>query len=101
MAYDLYHFNFPAILIPDDEFHLLEQCYKIEEEAHEITDAFVDDTIPLGMKHLAVIEEALDCIHACETLLNYYVMNDIQSLNTVDYVHQAVIAKNTERGYYE
>lgn len=101
MSYELFHFNFPPITIPDDEFHLLEQCYKVEEEAHEITDAFADDTIPLGMKHLAIIEETLDCIQACETLLNYYVLNDIQSLNTVDYMYQAVIEKNSMRGYYD
>ena len=101
MHYDLYHFNYPTVIIPDDEFHLLEQCYKIEEEAHGITDTFADDTIPIDMKHMAIIKGALECIQSCETLLNYYVMNDIQSLNTVDYVHQAVIAKNTERGYYE
>lgn len=94
-----YHFNFPKITIGNEEFHLLEQCYKVEEEAKEITEAFASGSIT---NPIELVTETFDCIHACETLLNwvldYYVHG---GATMIDMCYQAVISKNSERGYYD
>lgn len=99
MSYELYHFNFPKITIGDEEFHLLEQCYKVEEEAKEVTEAFANSSKATPIE---LVMEVFDCIHACETLLHWvldYYVHGGQLM--VDMCYQAVISKNSERGYYD
>jgi len=65
------------------------QIRKIGEEAIEIAKAYDEEE---GDNR--VIEETLDCIHACETLLRKFPISKVLSLRGQVYL------KNKERGYY-
>lgn len=95
--YDLFHFNFPTINIPNDEYHLLGQCYTIEEKAKEITEAFAEDTLFFD-RSVLVIFKALECMQACETLLNWFAEYDDAYLDVIDLVHQDVVAVTINGG---
>lgn len=76
----------PYTFPPIQAESVFEQILKIREEAGEVMAA-----IPEGRYRVA--EEAMDTIHACETLLRQL---------GVDYDEMAaqVAAKNKRRGYY-
>lgn len=65
------------------------QVRKVVEEASEIVKAHEDDE---GTDR--IIEETLDCIHACETLLRKFPISRVLAMRG------QVYRKNKERGYY-
>lgn len=65
------------------------QALKVAEEAQELLAA-----IHSGEGDARVMEEAWDCVHACETLLRTFPLTDAWE------ARNAVIAKNEARGYY-
>lgn len=76
-------FMFPPI---KDRPSVLDQALKIQEEAGEILAAISE-----GRHRIA--EEAVDTIHACETLIRQLGVD-------YDAVVVGVIEKNRARGYY-
>lgn len=91
-----YHYQFPSI--NRDGLTLTSQVNKINEEAEEVSavlvDIFSDPTNMVeNIEHL--LEETLDTIQACETLLRW-VKNDA----LVEKMRHRVIDKNLDRGYY-
>lgn len=63
---------------------------KVSEESHELMFAVLD-----GEGDDRVVEEALDTIHACETLLRRYPAECVAA------AMDAVVEKNRARSYYE
>lgn len=91
-----YQYQFPSI--NRDELTLRSQVNKINEESEEVSLALVDlfsdpTNMVENIEHL--LEETLDTIQACETLLRW-VKNDA----LVEKMKHRVIAKNLDRGYY-
>ena len=74
--------------IPTDKTERWLQVLKVISETNETRQALSDET------DQRVIEEALDVIHAAETLLRSY------PEDMVDKEHAKVITKNQNRGYY-
>lgn len=77
-----YAFNFPPVKTKRD---VNAQIAKIGEESNEVSTAKTD---------LEIIEETLDTVQACETLLRMF------DETTVHTVKARVICKNAKRGYY-
>lgn len=77
-----YCYNFPPVKVKKD---VNAQIAKIGEEADEVSTAKTDSEI---------IEETLDTVQACETLLRMF------DETSVHKVKQQVIIKNNNRGYY-
>ena len=65
------------------------QAEKIAEEASEVVQAVRDGETPKR-----IIEEALDCWHACETLLRAWPAEEVAE------IRDKVSQKNAARGYY-
>lgn len=76
----------PYTFPPIQAESVLDQVFKVREEAGEVMAA-----IPEGRDRVA--EEAMDTIHACETLLRQLGVD-------YDIVAGKVAAKNKRRGYY-
>lgn len=66
------------------------QVLKVREESMELVDAALLEREP----DERVIEEALDVIHAAETLLRAWPPEEVAKARDL------VVAKNAERGYY-
>lgn len=66
------------------------QLRKVEEEVAELQEAVAYESIP------RVIEETLDVIHACETLLRKIGIDEQVAEGVLQ-----VTEKNRERGYYD
>lgn len=77
---------FPAVV---PELTPREQVEKIASEVDELREALAYDPLP------RVVEEALDVVHATETLLRLLASND----EVVESVRE-VTEKNRLRGYY-
>lgn len=85
-------YNFPAHLdVPEagDVAAMQMQVGKVLEEAREVDAAFWDHE---GDDR--VIEEALDTVCACETLLRAFPVERVKA------ARDAVVAKNAKRGYW-
>mgnify|MGYP003322990692 CR=1 FL=1 len=79
----MYDYQFPQIA--DKPKRISGQILKVLEESDEIRKAATKQHI---------LEETLDTIQACETLLSYYPKWE------VDEMHDLVVEKNAKRGYY-
>lgn len=97
-----YKRNFPHIrdeLAPS----VLRQAWKVEEEAREALE-MAENFVTMGetpMRAIQIIEETLDTIQACETLLHVMVREGYATNEKVDLIYKSVIQKNRRRGYYE
>lgn len=83
-----FSYNFPKHADAGRET-LQQAMSKVSEESHELMFAVLD-----GEGEDSVIEEALDTMHACETLLRRYPAKRVKA------ARDAVIEKNRKRGYY-
>lgn len=84
----MFAYNFPA---HRDAGRLTSQqaMAKVSEESHELMFAVLD-----GEGEDRQLEECLDTMHACETFLRRYPVEQVKA------ARDAVIAKNHTRGYY-
>lgn len=82
-----WQYNFPAHR--DVGGDIIEQVAKIREESAELALAYFDSECDSRL-----IEECLDTIHACETLLRRYPVECVKAAS------DAVVEKNRKRGYY-
>lgn len=83
-----WQYNFPAHV--DAGKKTLQQAMrKVSEESHELTFAVLD-----GEGEERVMEECLDTIHACETLLRRWPAERVKA------ARDAVVEKNRARSYY-
>lgn len=95
-------YNFPkhndARTLP--QYPRQSQLCKILEEVTELNEALLDyDKGACSL--VAVAMEAMDVIHATETLLRQIERAYDFRLFTMDEVYDRVIEKNRERGYYD
>lgn len=105
----MFIYNFPEHKdVPEDEGQTLAQCRKIIEEARETrSEALMLEryarlreaggTVPEGVVKCVrrrMMQETLDTIHACETLLRAFPAAEVAK------ERNRVIAKNGSRGYY-
>lgn len=86
-AHEYTPYVFPAIKAKS----AYDQAIKIREEANEVIYAVKFET------REKVIEETIDEMQACETLLRYLEVSDEEFLEA----QKAVYVKNLARGYYD
>lgn len=89
----MYQFNFPPIKAES----LAAQLLKIQEEVQEVEAEVLDHYVIHEDNRAKIIEETLDVIQACETLLHLVAKSNAE----VSQIHSRVYAKNKRRGYYE
>lgn len=88
-----WHYSFPTHRDAADgtaRDGMLSQACKVFEEATELVDAFNK-----GEGEERVLEECLDTVHACETLLRSWPTGKVKE------ARDRVVAKNRARGYYD
>lgn len=98
-----YAFNFPK-LRQDKAFGVQTQLFKILEEANEVEKEVVGLLVAKlrdqKLDYTRLIEETLDLIHACETMLYILIDGNLADERQVNRIKESVIAKNMKRGYY-
>lgn len=98
-----YLFNFPKIKA-DKTGGVSTQLFKILEESREVEKEVIGLLVAKMQNkprdYTRLIEETLDLIHACETLLHILIDAKLTNERKIDRIKGEVIAKNLKRGYY-
>lgn len=96
-------FNFPKVRA-DKSCGINVQVFKVLEEAREVEKEVVGLLVAKirnqPRDYTRLIEETLDLIHACETMLHILIDAKITNERKIDRIKGEVIAKNMKRGYY-
>lgn len=99
----LFTFNFPKIKevkttgIQSQLFKILEETNEVEKEVVALLVCMVRNQ---PRDYTRLIEETLDLIHACETMLYVLIDGKLVTEAKVNRVKGDVISKNMKRGYY-
>lgn len=98
-----YHFNFPRVS-RDVARSINLQAVKIMEEADEV-EREVSSIVVRKMQgkqqdYTRLVEETLDLIHSCETMLGILLDEKVETEGKIGMIRESVIVKNRSRGYY-
>lgn len=96
-----YCYNFPKIkasLLTFQSRKIIEEAKEVHVEVGELLLAQASNE-PLTYNDIVL--ETLDCIQACETMLQLLVDEKAVTQGFIDNAKAEVIHKNRERGYYE